>query len=102
MKRLIVAVAIALSTAPALAELGAPYEQNELDRALPAVPENVAAYEQISSERMPFEQTQLDRGDLGTREHVRVAQIGSLSYKSSDEGSESPWTSDHSFIAPAP
>jgi hypothetical protein len=100
MKRLIVAAAIALATAPALADVGAPYEQNELDRALPALPETVAAYESISSERMPFEVTQFDRGDLGASEPVRVAQIGNLSYKS-DEGSESPWANDHNFISPA-
>ena len=43
MKRLIVAVAIALSGAPAIADVGAPFEQNELDRALPQVSENASA-----------------------------------------------------------
>jgi hypothetical protein len=104
MKRLIVAVAIALSTAPALADVGAPFEQNELDRALPALSENVAAYEPISSERMPFEQSQLDRGSLGIpeqeQERVLVAQMGGLSYKSGEE-SQSAWSTDHNFIAPA-
>jgi hypothetical protein len=100
MKRLIVAVAIALSTAPALANVGAPFEQNELDRALPALPENVAAYETISSDRMPFEQSLLDRGSLGLPDHVMVAQIGGTSYKS-DEESESAWATDHNVIAPA-
>ena len=100
MKRIIVAVAFALSTVPALADVGAPFEQNELDRALPALTESVAAYEPISSERMPFEQTQLDRGSLGMPEPVLVAQIGGRSYKS-DEGSESAWANDHNFIAPA-
>lgn len=70
MKRLIVAVAIALSTAPAVA--GAPFEQTELDRALPS----------IGSER------------------VLVAQMGGTSYKS-DEGNGSVWATDHNFIAPA-
>ena len=71
MKRLIVAVAIALSTAPALADVGA-----------------------------PFEQTELDRGTLATPERVLVAQIGGMSYKS-DEGSDAVWATDHNFIAPA-
>lgn len=75
MKRLIVAVAIALSTASALADAGAPFEQTELDRALPALTENAA-------------------------EHVLVAQIGNMSYKSG-EGSESAFANDHNFIAPA-
>jgi hypothetical protein len=101
MKRLIVAVAIALSTAPALADVGAPFDQNELDRALPALSENVTTYEPVSSERMPFEQSQLDRGSVGIPEQVRLAQIGGTSYKSSDEESESAWSTDHNFIAPA-
>ena len=100
MKRLIAAVAIALCTAPALANVGAPFEQTELDRALPAVPENLAAYEPISSDRMPFEQTQFDRGYLGTPDPVLVAQIGGMSYKSGTEESESVWANDHNFIAP--
>jgi hypothetical protein len=100
MKRLIVAVAIALFTAPALADVGAPFEQTELDRALPALPENPSTYESISSDRMPFEQAQFDRGDLGTSERVLVAQIGGMSYRS-DEGRESVWATDHNFIAPA-
>ena len=101
MKRLIVAVAIALSSAPVLAEhRDSPFEQTELDRALPAVPENVTAHEPIASDRMPFEQSQLDRGILGTPEPVLLVQVGGLSYKSGEE-SESPWSADHNFIAPA-
>jgi hypothetical protein len=101
MKRLIVAVAFALSAAPAIADVGAPFEQNELDRALPPLPENVAAYEPIASERLPFEQTQFDRGDLAMPERVLIAQVGDGSYKSAPEGSESVWANDHNFIAPA-
>ncbi len=71
MKRFIVVVAFALSGAPALADAGAPFEQNELDRAILATPETVL-----------------------------LAAVGGLSYKS-DEGGESPWGNDHNFIAPA-
>lgn len=71
MKRLVVAAAIALFTAPALADVGA-----------------------------PFEQTEFDRGTLGAPERVLVAQIGGMSYRS-DEGRESVWAADHNFIAPA-
>jgi len=99
MKRLIVAAALAVS-GPVLADTVAPFEQNELDRALPSVPENVA-YGQIPAERMPFEQTQLDRGAIGEPERVQLASLGDTSYRSA-EGSESPWANDHSFIAPAP
>ena len=100
MKRFIIVVALALSSAPALADVGAPFEQNELDRALPNVPENATAYEPIAAERMPFEQTQLDRGVIGEQEKVQVAALGGMSYKS-DDGGESPWANDHNFIAPA-
>jgi hypothetical protein len=71
MKRLIAAVAIALSGVPAIAAVGA-----------------------------PFEQTQLDRTLLGAPERVLLAQMGSTSYQSGAE-SASPWTTDHNFIAPA-
>jgi hypothetical protein len=102
MKRLIVAVALALSAAPTLADVGAPFDQNELDRALPALPENVAAYEPISRDRMPFDQTQLDRALPAPAERVQLAQIGGMSYKSVEETeSGSPWATDHNFIAPA-
>ena len=101
MKRLIVAIAIALSAAPALADTNGPFEQNELDRQLPALPDNVAAYEPSGRAGMPFEQTQFDRGDSASPESVKLAQIGTASYKS-DENGESPWAMDHNFIAPAP
>ena len=101
MKRLIVAVAVALSATNVLADVGAPFEQNELDRVLPSVMDNIAAYGRISPESMPFEQTQLDRGHLATPERVQLAQVGGASYKS-DEGSESVWASDYNFVAPAP
>jgi hypothetical protein len=51
-------------------------------------------------ERMPFEQTMLDRGAIGIAEPVLLAQLGGLSYKSGEE-SESPFATDHNFIAPA-
>jgi hypothetical protein len=106
MKRLIIATAIMLST-PALAEVGKPFEQLDLDRALPSTPDNVAVYERIPAERMPFEQTMLDRAILGEPEpeRVQVAQLGSASYKSGEDSESSdknPWANDHNFIAPAP
>jgi hypothetical protein len=100
MKRFIVVVALALSSAPAFADVGAPFEQNELDRALPNVSENIPAYEPTASDRMPFEQTELDRGILGEPDKVLVAALGGMSYGSDEEG-DSPWTNDHNFIAPA-
>ena len=100
MKRLIAAVALAVSATSAIAEVGAPFEQNELDRMLPSLPDNVASYSSIPASSLPFEQTQFDRGQLASPESVQLAQIGTASYKS-DEGSESVWAKDHNFVAPA-
>jgi hypothetical protein len=102
MKRLIAVLAIAVSS-PILAEAGKPFEQVDLDRALPSsVSAYVGGYERSSAaDDMPFEQTQLDRGAIGESERVQLAQIGNASYKS-DEGSESPFANDHNFVAPAP
>ncbi len=99
MKHLIAAVALAVSATTALAEVGAPFEQNELDRMLPTVPDNQASYRAIPASSLPFEQTQFDRGDSASPESVKLAQIGNASYKS-DEGSESVWANDHNFVAP--
>jgi hypothetical protein len=86
---------------PALADTVAPFEQTELDRALPAVQENAGAYQRIPAERMPFEQSELDRGVIGEPEKVLLASLGNTPYRSA-EGPESPWANDHNFIAPAP
>lgn len=104
MKRLALAIALALSTAPLLADNGAPFEQTQLDRALPNLADNVAASEPISQDRMPYEQVQIDRAlpDLpGTSGRVQVAQLGGTSYMSAEEADAvAPWTTDHNFIAP--
>ena len=73
MKRLILAASIAFSTA-AFADNGKPFEQTELDRALPNLPEKA---------------TQYAKADGGTR------------VDASSEATESPWAKDHNFIAPA-
>ncbi|HEX6318329.1 MAG TPA: hypothetical protein VFZ84_05590 [Burkholderiales bacterium] len=105
MKRLIVAVALALATTPLLAEdRGAPFEQTTFDRALPTLPEKVAVSEQpVSAERMPYDQHRIDTALPNLRdtgERVMLAQIGGTSYKSAGEESASPWANDHNFIAP--
>jgi hypothetical protein len=104
MKRLALAIALALSTAPLLADNSAPFEQTQLDRALPALADNVAASEPISQHAMPYEQAQIDRAlpELpGTSERVQVAQLGGTSYRSADEGDAvAHWTTDHNFLAP--
>jgi hypothetical protein len=109
MKRLIIAAAFV--TTAAYADIGKPFEQLDLDRALPtSLPNNVAAHESIPPERLPYEQSQVDRGDnrqpaRTQPERVQVVQVGNASYKSGDASDEaparSPWANDHNFIAPA-
>ena len=104
MKRLAVAVAIALSATPALAQRGAPFEQTEIDRLVPVFPDYVApARTTRPLDGMPPEQSHLDLGALGMQEPVLIAQLGGGSYKSAAEPEEerkSVWANDHNFIAP--
>jgi cytochrome c556 len=105
MKKLLVAVALALSAVPAFAANGAPYEQNEIDRMLPMLPERTGTQSAtVSRERMPFDQVEIDRAlpqFAETTERVQLAQLGGGSYTSqAEESTESPWANDHNFIAP--
>ena len=106
MKKLLVALALALSAVPAFADNGAPYDQNEIDRMLPMLPERtVTETVPVSRDRMPFDQVEIDRALpvlAETPERVQLAQLGGGSYKSqAEESSESPWANDYHFIAPA-
>jgi len=101
MKRLTLAVSIAISTA-AFADNGKPFEQTELDRVLPQiefapvapyVAGSNAPYEELVTDRMlpnlPAKATQYAEVDRGSR------------VDASSEATESPWAKDHNFIAPA-
>lgn len=106
MKKLVVAVALALSAVPAFADNGAPYDQNEIDRMLPMLPEKTGTESTpVSRERMPFDQVEIDRAlpqFAETPERVQLAQLGGGSYKSqAEESTASPWANDYHFIAPA-
>jgi hypothetical protein len=78
MKRFIAAVSLAVLAVPTFAaEMGAPFEQTELDRALPSI----------------------------SGENVRFAAVGGNSVSDASVGSEPAghvWANDHNFIAPAP
>jgi hypothetical protein len=77
MKRLIAAVSFALVAAPAFAvEFGKPYEQLDVDRALP----------NIAQTRTQLASSGNTRSD---------SEIGT------DESAVSPWANDHNFISPA-
>ena len=100
MKRLILAASIALSTS-AYADNGKPFEQTELDRALPQIEFAAVApyhagsnapYEELVVDRMlpnlPAKASQYAEVDTGTR------------VDAASEATESPWAKDYHFIAP--
>ena len=107
MKRFIAAVSFAVLAVPAFAaEMGAPFEQTELDRALPQVEISATVYRNVDISSRPFEQTQLDRALPSiSAEHVRVASAGGNTASDASVGSEPTgyvWANDHNFISPAP
>jgi len=76
MKRIIAAVSFAALAVPALAvEHGKPYEQTEVDRALPQVKDPAPATRRSTDSR---------------------------SQSSQSQSAQSPWANDWNFIAPAP
>ena len=102
MKRLIAAVSFAVLAVPALAQNGKPFEQLDLDRALPQIEfAPVEAY--VAGPNAPYEQLTIDRSlpNLPAKP-VQYAEVeGGSRMDASTEASESPWANDHNFIAPA-
>lgn len=105
MKRILAAVSLAVLAAPAFADSGAPFDQNELDRQLPsiAVARQADPYNVYGA---PFEQNQFDRGLPAEDDNVRLASAGGGtmsdgSMASDPDSGESPWTKDHNVISPA-
>jgi len=78
MKRRIIAVALAVAASPAFAlDVGAPYEQVEVDRQLPNIEfAPVAPYK--ADEHAPYEQLVIDRmlPDLPTRRQQFAGPVG--------------------------
>jgi hypothetical protein len=109
MKRLIAAVSFAILATPALAQNGKPFEQTDLDRALPDVAERtVSATEYRFDGSAPYEQLAVDRAVPALRtERTQVASSGEtrsdveIAVESTELGTASPWANDHNFIAPA-
>ena len=105
MKRLIAAVSFAVLATPAFADNGKPFEQLDLDRALPNIPEAVVRPTQYPfGGSAPYEQAEVDRAlpNLPV-EHSRVAVSDSTRSDielSTDAAEESPWAKDFHFIAP--
>jgi hypothetical protein len=117
MKRIATAVLLASLAVPALAiEIGAPYEQLNIDRQLPNVREPVidqsaaagaSAATNFSGFKAgaPYEQAQVDRAlpsvkdPVVRREGTRVAGPATGIDFTEATG---PWANDWNFIAPAP
>ena len=112
MKRLIAAVSFAVLATPVLADSGKPYEQLDVDRALPNIAEKtVTPIEYPFGGSAPYEQLVVDRGL--TERSVNRTQVASSGATRSDVGSDveivtneaasdsSVWQDDHNFIAPA-
>ena len=100
MKRLILAASIAISTA-AFADSGKPFEQTELDRALPQI-EFAAPAPYVAGSNAPYEQVAIDRALPNLPEKAtQYAEVDRGSrVDASSETTESPWAKDHNFIAP--
>ena len=97
MKRLIIAAALAALSVPAFAvETGKPFEQTELDRALPEINIPAPAQRSVDTASLPYEQAEVDRM-LPTFDTGRVHFAAS---SNASEATKSPWANDQTFIAP--
>ena len=111
MKRLIAAVSFAVLAVPALAETGKPFEQLDLDRALPEINFPAVARSNVDPRSLPSEQAQVDRA-LPSFDTSRVQFAAASGSTVSDasiatdatepaKAAQSPWANDWNFIAPA-
>ena len=118
MKRLVAAVSFAAFAVPSIAaEYGRPFEQLDLDRALPEV--NIPAVEarSLDTRSLPYEQAQVDRAlpsfggsetaprlvasSGNTRSDVEIAvQSERVDSTGRYNLATGPWANDHNFIAP--
>jgi hypothetical protein len=109
MKRLIATLCFAVLATPLLADNGKPFEQLDLDRALPNIPDTVTApavYPFGGS--APYDQLAVDRAlpDLPAKSEPMRSQVAASGATRSDielsveESVESPWENDVGFIAP--
>src|ERR1700752_384417 len=95
MKRLMAAVALSSVALSASAlEIGKPFEQIDLDRALPNI-EFAPVQEYVAGKNAPYEQLAIDRTLPNVADHVGQASVGST------QSSASVSANDYNFIAPA-
>src|SRR5499426_1490624 len=95
MKRLIAAVALSsLALSASAVEIGKPFEQLDLDRALPNI-EFAPVQEYVAGKNAPFEQLVIDRALPNVASRADSASVGST------QSAHSVWANDYNFIAPA-
>jgi hypothetical protein len=104
MKRLITALSLsAVAFSASALEIGKPYEQLDVDRALPNI-EFAPVQEYVATSRAPFEQLNIDRA-LPNLPEQNVQYAGRDTGTKSDAyghvETSSPWANDWNFIAPA-
>jgi hypothetical protein len=108
MKRIIATLSFAALATAAFADNGKPFEQLDLDRALPNIPESAPAPTAYpSGGSAPYEQLAVDRAlpnipeKAGERSQVAASgTTRSDAELSTEESVESPWAKDFHFIAP--
>jgi hypothetical protein len=109
MKRLIAALGLtAVALSASALEVGPPFEQLNLDRALPNI-EFAPVEPYVADSRAPFEQLAIDRAlpNLPSR-NVQFAESAAGGTRTdasvgaeAPTSAESPWANDWNFIAPA-
>jgi hypothetical protein len=95
--------AFAVLATPALAQVGKPYEQLDVNRALPNVAERTVDRVQDAGSA-PYEQLNINRALPELRgERSQTASAGSIrsDLEIATEASESAFSDDHNFVAPA-
>jgi len=95
MKRLIAAVALSsLAFSASALEIGKPFEQVDLDRALPNI-EFAPVQEYVAGKNAPYEDLAIDRTLPNVASRAGEASTGST------QTAQSPWANDYNFIASA-
>ena len=110
MKRLIATLSFAAFATAALADNGKPFEQIDLDRALPNIPESAASSTVYPfGGSAPYDQLAVDRAlpNIPEKSGQMRSQVAASGTTRSDvelaaeqPSVESPWTNDVNFIAP--
>ena len=103
MKRLITALSLsAVAFSASALETGKPFEQLDVDRALPNVEfAQVEGY--VATSRAPFDQLVIGRTlpNVSERKSLYASVGGTRSDAGADVSTESVWANDYNFIAPA-